>query len=767
MSQRIKTDLLAAAVLCLGMIGTTGCTQSAESAADYTVYVNPFIGTGGHGHTHPGAMVPHGMIQPGPDTRIHGWDASSGYYYEDSSINGFAHTRLSGTGCADFGDFLLMPTVGEQQTAYMGEKEDKNQCAYASSFSHEREHAEPGYYSVFLDRYDVQAELTATERTALHRYTFPASKQSGFILDLDYAIQEQTNQRMEVEVLNETTLRAYKRNVWWAYRQDIYFYAEFSKPFTYEVVRDTVQAGTKEEPRCKVLLHFATTEGEQVMVKAAVSSVDYDGAEKNLKAEMPAWDFEGTRTAAKQKWNDCLKKIDIQTPDADQRTIFYTALYHANFSPNLFTDVDGRYLGMDLQVHQGDVNDPVYTIFSLWDTFRALHPLVSIIAPEQNEAYIRSLLKKGEEGGLVPKWDCAANYTGCMIGYHVASLVADTYTKGYRNFDVDAAYKACLRVAEYDTTGIAPVVPKWLYPYIMPAARYYKNELGYVPCDKDNEAVAKALEYAYDDWCISVLAEALGDEANAAKYRRFAKGYENYFDPSTRFMRGKDSKGQWRTPFDQRRSNHRADDYCEGNAYQWSWFVPHDVEGLVSLLGGEEGFVGKLDSLFSAPSEMTGEEVSADISGLIGQYAHGNEPSHHVTHLYNYVNRPWKTQELVDSVLWNQYFNAPEGLSGNEDCGQMSAWYILNAMGFYQVCPGKPVYSIGRPIFEEAVINLPGGKTFAIRTRNNSKANKYIESVTLNGQPLETPFFTHEALTAGGVMEITMTDQPTQWGVSH
>ncbi|WP_290091598.1 GH92 family glycosyl hydrolase [uncultured Bacteroides sp.] len=760
----MKQNLWVIICLAMGLLGGTGCTSSVNKTTDYAAYVNPFIGTGGHGHTHPGAMVPHGMIQPGPDTRIHGWDACSGYYYEDTKINGFAHTRLSGTGCADFGDFLLMPTVGEQHIAYVGEKEDSNHCDYASVFSHEREQAEPGYYAVFLDRYRVRAELTATERTALHRYTFPASDRSGFILDLDYAIQEQTNQQMEVEVVNETTVRAYKRNVWWAYRQDLYFYAEFSKPFSYEVSRDTVRVGTRTEPRCKLLLNFSTAEGEQVLVKAAVSSVGYEGAEKNLKAEMPAWDFEGTRQAARQKWNDILKKIDIRTTDAGQRTIFYTGLYHAHFSPNLFQDVDGRYLGMDLEVHQGDVNDPMYSIFSLWDTFRALHPLVSIIDPHQNEAYIRSLIRKGTEGGLVPKWDCVANYTGCMIGYHIASLVADAYTKGYRNFDVKEAYKACLRVAEYDTTGIAPVVPRWLYPYIMPVARYYKNEWGYVPCDKDNEAVAKALEYAYDDWCISILAEALGDTANAGKYAGFAKGYENYFDPETRFMRGKDSEGKWRVPFDPRRSTHRADDYCEGNAYQWSWFVPHDIEGLAALLGGEEAFVGKLDSLFMASSEMTGEEVSADISGLIGQYAHGNEPSHHITHMYNYVGRPWRTQELVDSVLQNLYFNAPDGLSGNEDCGQMSAWYILNSMGFYQVCPGKPVYSVGRPLFDEVTLRLAGDKTFVIRIHHNSRTNKYIKSVRLNGKPLEVPFFTHDDLVCGGTMEITMSPVPTAWG---
>lgn len=723
---------------------------------EYTGYVNPFIGTGGHGHTHPGAMLPHGMIQPGPDTRIDGWDSCSGYYYEDSTINGFAHTRLSGTGCADFGDFLLMPTVGEQKVGYLGK--ESQQRPFASAFSHENEHAEPGYYSVFLDTYGVKAELTATGRAAMHRYTFPESKESGFILDMDYNIQQQTNQAMEVEAVNDTVLRGYKRSAYWAWQQDLYFYAVFSKPFTHTLYTDTIEEGGQRIPVCKMLLRFDTAEDEQVMVRFSISSVDGEGARRNLLAELPDWDFDRVRADARKTWNDCLSKIDVKTEDPDQLAIFYTAMYHAFLSPNLFTDVDGRYLGMDLKVHTTDKKDPVYTTFSIWDTFRALHPLLTIIDPHTNESYIRSLLKKQREGGVFPKWDCAANYTGTMIGYHAASIITDAYVKGYRDFDVREAYQACLRTAEYDTTGI--VGPKWLVPFVMPRARYYKDALGYIPCDLENESVAKALEYAYDDWCISVLADSLGDVETRDKYARFAGAYKSYFDPETRFMRGRDSKGKWRTPFNPRSSTHRSDDYCEGTAWQWTWFVPHDVPGLVGLMGGEEAFAGKLDSLFTVSSELEGETVSADISGLIGQYAHGNEPSHHIIHLYNYVNRPWRTQELVDSVLHSQYRNAPDGLSGNEDCGQMSAWYILNAMGFYQVCPGEPVYSIGRPLFEEVTIHLPGQKDFVIRTKNNSKENKYVQSILLNGKPLEQPFFTHSDLTAGGVMEIREGAEP-------
>ena len=489
-------------------------------------------------------------------------------------------------------------------------------------------------------------------------------------------------------------------------------------------------------------------------VKVGISAVDIDGARKNVEAEIPEWDFNGVRKAARASWNDYLAKIDIDTDDKDQKTMFYTALYHTGVQPNLFTDVDGRYLGMDLKAHQGSVNEPMYTIFSLWDTFRAYHPLMTIIDPDLNEAFIRSLIQKQREGGVFPMWELAGNYTGTMIGYHAVPVIVDAYMKGYHNFDVNEAYKACLRVAEYDTTGIK--CPPLVLPHLMPQAKYWKNKIGYVPCDKDNEAVAKALEYAYNDWCISAFAESLGDAANHEKYAKFAEGYKTYFDPSTRFMRGLDSKGNWRTPFNPRSSTHRNDDYCEGTAWQWTWFVPHQIDGLVELMGGREGFISKLDSLFTVSSVLEGENTSADISGLIGQYAHGNEPSHHIIHMYNYVDKPYRTQELVDSVLQTLYFNDPDGLSGNEDCGQMSAWYILNAMGFYQVCPGKPVYSIGRPLFNKATVNLKDGKKFTVIAKNNSRENKYIQSMVLNGKPLDKPFFTHQDIVDGGTLELTM-----------
>ena len=752
----LKTQLIACCTST--MLILSACTAN-TNVEDYSAHVNPFIGTGGHGHTFPGAVVPHGMIQPSPDTRIDGWDACSGYYYNDSTINGFSHTHVSGTGCCDYGDVLLMPTVGKQ--TYQTTDSQSQQLPYASAFSHENESAEPGYYSVFLDRYQVKAELSASKRGAIHRYTFPASKESGFIIDLDYSLQRQTNSEMEIKVLSDTEICGHKKTTYWAFDQYINFYAKFSKPFTYTLINDSVTMDNgKRLPICKALLQFETKKDEQVLVKVGVSAVDVKGAQNNVLSEIADWDFDKVRQHARNEWNRYLSKIDVTTTNQEDKTIFYSALYHTGISPNLFTDADGRYLGMDLRVHQGDVKQPIYTTFSLWDTFRALHPLMTIIDPDLNTQFIQSLLKKHQEGGIFPMWDLASNYTGTMIGYHAVPVIVDAYTKGYRDFDIQEAYKACLRTAEYDTTGIK--CPALVLPHLMPKAKYYKNSIGYIPCDRENESVAKALEYAYNDWCISVFAESMTDFDNKDKYARFAKAYEFYFDKETRFMRGLNSKGEWRTPFNPRASTHRNDDYCEGTAWQWTWFVPHDVEGLVNLMGGENAFASKLDSLFTADSSLEGETTSSDISGLIGQYAHGNEPSHHVTHLYNYVNRPWRTQELVDSVFQSQYANRPDGLAGNEDCGQMSAWYILNSMGFYQVCPGKPVYSIGRPVFDQAVVNLTNGKKFTVMVKNNNKKNKYIESMLLNGQTLHTPFFSHQDIVDGGTLKITMSDKPNK-----
>lgn len=722
---------------------------------DYTAYVDPFIGTGGHGHTFPGAVVPHGMIQPSPDTRIDGWDACSGYHYSDSLVNGFTQTHLSGTGCADYGDFLFMPTSGDQ--IIDSQIDTLQNLPYASPFSHADETATPGYYSTYLKRYGVKTEITATDRAAIYRFTYKDGKDAGMILDLDYSIQNQKNLDMNIEVLGDSAISAYKMTKYWAFDQQLSMYARFSKPFTCKIINDTIiDSKGHDYIRCKTLLKFSDiADNDTLFVKVGVSAVDRDGARKNVLTEIPAWDFDKVRSEAHDKWNDYLSTIEIEADNDTDKTIFYTAMYHAAISPNLFMDVDGCYLGMDRKPHQGNPDKPVYTVFSLWDTHRALHPLLTIIDPKLNNDFINSLLLKHEEGGLLPMWELAGNYTATMTGYHSVSLMADAVTKGIADFDLNKALKAGIRTAVWDTTGI--VTPELVKVALMPKSKEYKNRLGFIPWDKEYESVAKGLEYAYDDWCISQLAKAAGDRVKASEYAAKGLAYREYFDPQTRFMRGKDEYGNWHEPFNPRSSNHREDDYCEGTAWQWTWFVPHDIDGLINLMGGKSRFVEKLDSLFTADSSLEGELVSADISGLIGQYAHGNEPSHHIIHLYNYAGQPWKTQELIDKVLKEQYRADVDGLSGNEDCGQMSAWYILNSLGFYQVCPGKPIYSIGRPWFPRATVHLPDGKSLKIIVNNFSKENKYIKSVKLNGKRLSEPFFTHNDIKNGAIFEYEMT----------
>lgn len=757
-----KTRHIVSFAIVAAVVAACG-SVSDKTARDYASFVNPMIGTGGHGHTFPGAVTPHGMIQPSPDTRIDGWDACSGYYYADSLINGFSQTHVSGTGCADYGDVLIMPTVGLKEID--NQVDTLQNLPYASGFSHEREIAEPGYYSVMLDRYGILAESTASDRVALYRFTFPEAMdgEAGMIIDMDYSIQRQQNLTMDIHAISDTEIAGYKMTKYWAFDQGIYFYAKFSEPFKIEYVTDTI-VNSKGEPyaRCKALLTFPEIkEGDSLFAKIAVSAVDEDGAKGNVEAEMPGFDFDATRAEARKKWNQWLSKIEVpDTENEDDLTVFYTALYHTAIAPNLFTDADGRYLGMDRKPKQGSTADPVYTIFSTWDTFRALHPLLTVIDPQLNDAFLRSLLLKAKEGGILPMWELASNYTGTMIGYHTAAMFADAVAKGQNSFDPKEALMASVRAAEYDPEGI--VAPPAVVACLMPQAKYYKNKIGWIPSDKDHESVAKALEYAYDDWAIARLADAAGETAIQVRYDSLGKAYRHYFDPSTRFMRGKMSDGRWREPFNPRSSNHRNDDYCEGTAWQWTWFVPHDVDGLVQLMGGNDAFAGKLDSLFNAPSELEGDLVSADITGLIGQYAHGNEPSHHVTHLYNYVGQPWKTQELVGRIFREQYRNDPDGLSGNEDCGQMSAWLVLNAMGIYQVAPGNPVYSLGRPLFGKMTVNLPEGKKLDIEAKGLSDSNIYVKSVTFNGKRLVSPFISHEDFAGGGNLTFDMTDKPSE-----
>jgi len=723
----------------------------AEKQTDYTHFVDPFIGTGGHGHTYPGATLPHGLVQLSPDTRTVGWDACSGYHYNDSTLIGFSHTHLSGTGIGDLGDILFLPYTGELKLVAQyqhndGQEVKEDTPRYGSSFSHSDETATPGYYSVLLKDYDVKAQLTATLRAGFHRYTFPENETASLFIDLTRTIHDRQLLASELTVINDYEIQGMKRLKGWAPDRYIYFYAQFSEPFTAEVIDNQ-----------KAFLTFKEKgKNNQVLAKVGISMVNCAGAKNNLLSEIKDWNFDAVRKNAHNTWNKELAKIEVKTTNEKDLRIFYTALYHTALEPVIASDADGSYRTMENKTAQ-DNNYINYSVFSLWDTFRALHPLYTVISPTENQAMIRSLLRKYDEGGLLPMWELMSNYTGCMIGYHAVPVIVDAYFKGQRDFDVEKAYEACQKSSSYDTLNVSSTIDKMTLRHgLMPVGKKYKNTIGYIPADVEGASVARGLEYAYNDWLIALLAKDLKREDNYQYYSNLGKNYKNYYDKSTGFMRGKMKNGSWRTPFSPRCSEHNSDDYCEGNAWQWLWFVPHDAEGLAKLMGGRTAFLNKLDSLFSITSELCGNNVSADISGMIGQYAHGNEPSHQTIHLYNQMGEPEKTQKLVDEVLQTLYFDNPNGLSGNEDCGQMSAWYVLNAMGFYSYCPGIPRYSIVRPLFDEVKINLENGKTFTIRTTNNAPENKYIQSATLNGKKLDTMFFSHQELMEGGILEIEM-----------
>lgn len=722
---------------------------------DNTVYVNNFIGTGGHGHTFPGATTPYGMVQLSPDTRTLGWDACGGYHYSDSSIIGFSHTHLSGTGIGDLGDFLFMPFSGEHKIV-PGSPENPD-AGYRSRFSHADEKASPGYYAVFLKDYNIDVELTATKRAGFHKYKYNNDGKSGVIIDLSHNIYPDRNPKHQFKIISDREIAGYKGSGGWATTQDIYFNAKFNRPFSYVFYENGKKLDTPPDYKSKNLvavLTFDIAAGEEVLAKVGISSVDYEGAKKNLNTEIKHWRFEKTKNDAHKLWEKELSKINVKGGSDDEKTIFYTALYHTYISPNIFSDVDFRYRGLDRNIHKSE-KENIYTVFSLWDTFRAFNPLKTITDPDITNEFIKTLLDKYEQGGVLPMWELHGNYTGCMIGYHSVPVIVDAYKKGIRDFDIEKAYEAVVHASTYDTIGVN-FPSKEVRSILMPKGKWYHGNQAYIPADLENESVSKALEYAYNDWCIAQMAKEMGKSDDYHLFMERSKKYTEYYDSNTGFMRGKNADGKWREPFNPRFSRHRKDDYTEGNAYQWSWFVPHDVQGLIDLVGGENIFIDKLDDLFSTSSELVGEDVSGDISGLIGQYAHGNEPSHHISHMYNFVGQPWKTQELVDKIMSELYFNHPNGLAGNEDCGQMSAWYVLNAMGFYSFNPGDNTYSVGRPIFDEVQINLPSGKIFTIKANNNSKANKYVQSAYMNGEKLLEPFFTHQQIVDGGILEFDM-----------
>ncbi|WP_294587089.1 GH92 family glycosyl hydrolase [uncultured Bacteroides sp.] len=738
-------------------LGLFSCAQK-EYPKEYTDEVNVFIGTGGHGHTFPGPTLPHGMVQLSPDTRLMGWDACSGYYYDDSSIMGFSHTHLSGTGIGDYGDILFMPVVGEKPLV-AGTTENPD-AGYRSRFSHEEESARPGYYQVLLKDDSINVELTATLRAGMHRYTYPKADDARLIIDMEPTIHGHQHPVTQIRIVNDSTIAGMKYTKGWAKHHYVYFHATFSSPFTYKLYSDTIyqpDSTSVTVSTAKAVLTFNNLPANKcVMAKVGISGVDEEGARKNVATEIPDWNFEKVRQQANVAWNEALGKIDVETSDKDSRTVFYTSLYHTYIQPSLASDVDGRYRTMSHEIEQ-DTAYTNYTVFSLWDTFRAAHPLYTIITPELNQAFIRSLLRKYDESGILPKWELASNETGTMIGYHAVSVIADAMMKKQCNFDLNKALEACVRSSVYDTTGITPMMDRdILHNKMMSPAIKYKNELGYIPCDKVGGAVSQGLEIAYNDWLIAQMMKENNRKDLYDEYMKLSKAYRNYFDPETKLMRGKLSDGSWTTPFDPA-SVQRPSNYVEGNAWQWAWFVPQDVDGLMELVGGKEAFVAHLDTLFTTSSELTGDpNAAADVTGMIGQYAHGNEPSHHIPYLYNYGGEPRKTQALVDHILRTLYHNNPDGLSGNEDVGQMSAWYVLSSMGFYSFCPGRPVYEIGRPIFDKVTIHLEDGKDFVIRTKNNNKENKYIRSMKLNGENLEVPRFSHFDLMKGGELLLEM-----------
>ena len=738
-------------------IGLFSCAEQ-DLPKEYTDSVNVFIGTGGHGHTFPGATLPHGMVQLSPDTRLLGWDACSGYYYDDTSIMGFTHTHLSGTGIGDYGDILFMPVVGEKPLiAGTAENPDEG---YRSRFSHEQESARPGYYQVLLQDDSINVELTATLRAGLHRYTYPKASDARLIVDMEPTIHGHQHPVTQIRVVNDSTIAGMKYTVGWAKRHYVYFYAVFSSPFDYKLYSGTEYQSDSTSVTvntAKAVIRFKNLPVDgRVLAKVGISSVDEEGARLNVEAEIPNWNFEGVMKEANTAWNEALGKIDIETSDNDSRTVFYTSLYHAFIQPSLASDVDGRYRTMGHEIKQ-DASYTNYTVFSLWDTFRAAHPLYTIVTPEQNQAFIRSLLRKYDEGGILPKWELASNETGTMIGYHAVSVIADAMMKKQCDFDVKKALEACIRSSVYDTTGVTPMMDRQiLNGKLMPVSIKYKNELGYIPCDKVGGSVSQGLEFAYNDWLIAQMMKEHNRKDLYDKYMELSRNYRNYFDPETKLMRGRLSDGSWITPFDPA-SVQRPSNYVEGNAWQWAWFVPQDVEGLMELVGGQKSFEAHLDTLFTTSSELTGDpNAAADVTGMIGQYAHGNEPSHHIPYLYNYAGAPRKTQALVDHILRTLYHNDPNGLSGNEDVGQMSAWYALSAMGFYSFCPGRPVYEIGRPMFDKVTIHLSNGKDFIIQAKNNSVENKYIRSMKLNGEKLAEPRFSHFDLMKGGELIFEM-----------
>lgn len=696
---------------------------------DYTRLVNLYIGTYKDGQTFPGATFPFGSVQLSPDTRKEGMLSCGGYYYPDPMILGFSHTHLSGVGEPEYRDVLFMPTVGAIKLA--SGKEGVPGTGYQSTYSHKEEKAYPGYYSVVLRDYKVRAELTATQRVGIHRYTFPDTDSANVIIDLAHP---NGAEELIVTKVSDREIEGLRRSHGWAWDQYVFFVAKFSKPFkSFQVAREDKflqGATTCTGKNVKAVVSFTSKHQEPIIIKVGISAVSCEGARRNLESEVPGWNFDEIASKTNDAWNKELGKIEVSGGRNDDLVQFYTSMYRICISPNLFMDVDGNYRGVDHQIHRAKGFEN-YTVFSLWDTFRALHPLFTIIDQKRTVDFMRTLLQIYDDGGRLPMWPLAGNYTDDMLGYHAVPVIADAYMKGIRGFDTIKAFEAMKHSAELDKLGL----------------KYYK-QIGYLPCDRQGESVSKTLEYCYDDWCISQVAKAMKQEDDYRYYHQRAHNYENVFDTSTGFMRGKTIGRKWLTPFDPKVNSA----YSEGNAYQYM-FVPHDIDGLKKLMGGDEKFATWLDSLFFMPSK---EELK------IGEYWHGNEPGHHLPYLYNYAGEPWKTQFLTHKILSELYRNEKDGLAGNEDCGQMSAWYILSSLGFYPVAPGQKIYAIGSPLFRKAIVHLENGKTIQIEARNSSPSNFYIQSAKLNGRDYPNSFLQHDDLMKGALLTFSMGPSPNK-----
>nr|WP_320021699.1 GH92 family glycosyl hydrolase [uncultured Draconibacterium sp.] len=707
------------------------CSQ-APNNEDFSAYVDPYIGSDYHGHVFVGANVPFGAVQLGPNNAQGTWDWCSGYHYSDSVLIGFAHTHLSGTGIGDLGDLLFMPVSDD-----FNYKQKANEAyPWSALYTHDDEQLSPGYYSININKYNIRAELTTTERVGFHRYNFNASGNSKLIIDFTYGTGWDALTKADLQQEDDHSISGFRYSTGWAKDQKIYFHTEFSKAIkALKILRQN------DEGINTVELEF---EGNgELLVKTAISPVSVNGAKNNLNTELAQWDFEATKAKARTKWNTELGKIKIENTDPSNKITFYTALYHTMIAPSLFDDDNGDYRGADGKNYTNPGYD-TYTTFSLWDTYRAAHPLFTLVQPNRVNDFVNTLLAIYEQQGKLPVWHLHGNETNTMVGNHAIPVIADALLKGFTGFDAEEAFEAAKSTMLMDERGLN-----------------FIKEQGYIPADSTVESVAMALEYAIDDWCVAAMAKKLGKTDDFELFAKRAKYYENYFNKETAFIRGRMADGSWRTPFNPVHSEHRADDFCEGNAWQYTWLVPHDINGLINLFGSEAAFSEKLDKLFTA-EETLNEGASSDISGLIGMYAHGNEPGHHIPYMYAFAGQQWKTAERVNFILNEMYTDQPDGLCGNEDCGQMSAWYVFSSMGFYPVNPANGVYVFGSPLFESATITLPGNKTFQIEAKNLNKTNIYIDSVTLNGKPYSKSYITHADIVKGGVLEFTMAAKPNK-----